>query len=101
LIRFAAVNGVVVVTAAAALDRLRPPLQPKTIASRWMMGWAWGRKVDEVERMIRRLRLSRFADMPINVVPWGAREAFPTPPLQRRGWRSALGHQGGLPHPLM
>jgi len=36
LIQFAAVNGVVVTTVAAALDRLRPPLQPKTIALRWM-----------------------------------------------------------------
>jgi hypothetical protein len=28
----------VVTTAAAALDRLRPPLQPKTIASSWTTG---------------------------------------------------------------
>ena len=32
------VNGVVVATTAAALDRLRPPLQQKTIALRWTTG---------------------------------------------------------------
>jgi hypothetical protein len=32
------VNDVVVATTAAALDRLRPPLQPKTIALRWTTG---------------------------------------------------------------
>jgi ABC-type multidrug transport system ATPase subunit len=74
LIRFAAVNGVVVVTAAAALDRLWPPLQPKTIASRWTTGWALGRKVDEVERTIRQLRLSRCADTLINMISGGEKK---------------------------
>ena len=44
------------------------------IASRWTTGWARGRKVDEVERTIRRLRLSRRADMPMNMISGGGKK---------------------------
>jgi len=44
------------------------------IVSRWMTGWAQGRKVDEVERTIRRLWLLRCADTPMNMISGGEKK---------------------------